>query len=292
MPQTAPWTIGRLLRWTSDYLRRHGSDSSRLDAEILLAEALGCRRIDLYTRYDEVPDDAARTAFRGLVRRRAEGTPVAYLVGRREFYSLNFRVTPDVLIPRPETELVVVTLIDLARQYPADRALKICDVGTGSGVIAVCAAKHLPHARVTAVDISPAALAVARANAEEHGVAERIEFVQGDLMNGLAADERFELVASNPPYVSQREMEQLSREVRDFEPTEALLAGPRGTEVIEALVAQAAWRLQPGGRLVVEINPALYRAACELIERDGRLVLESTVKDLGRQPRVIQVRRK
>jgi len=263
-----------------------------LDAEILLAEALGCRRIDLYTRYDEVPDDAARTAFRGLVRRRAEGTPVAYLVGRREFYSLNFRVTPDVLIPRPETELVVVTLIDLARQYPADRALKICDVGTGSGVIAVCAAKHLPHARVTAVDISPAALAVARANAEEHGVAERIEFVQGDLMNGLAADERFELVASNPPYVSQREMEQLSREVRDFEPTEALLAGPRGTEVIEALVAQAAWRLQPGGRLVVEINPALYRAACELIERDGRLVLESTVKDLGRQPRVIQVRRK
>ena len=121
MSETEAWTVGRLLVWTTDYLKRHGSDSPRLDAEVLLAESLGCRRIELYTAFDSVPGERGRTAFRDLVRRRAEGRPVAYLVGRREFYSLSFRVTPDVLIPRPETELLVVALLELARA-PAGRA--------------------------------------------------------------------------------------------------------------------------------------------------------------------------
>jgi len=170
MSQPEVWTVGRLLGWTIDYLKRHRSDSPRLDAEVLLAEALGCQRIALYTAYDSVPPDDARTAFRDLVRRRAEGMPVAYLVGRREFYSLTFRVTRDVLIPRPETEFLVIALLDLARQRPAGQPVTICDVGTGSGIVAVCAAKHLPHSRVTATDKSPAALAVARENAATHGV--------------------------------------------------------------------------------------------------------------------------
>ena len=136
-------------QWTTDYLKQHGSDSPRLDAEVLLAEARGCQRIELYTAFDEVADDEPRTAFRELVRRRAEGTPVAYLVGQREFYSLSFRVTPDVLIPRPETELLVVrcSICDRSRgTISGDSSLRIADVGTGSGIIAVCAAKHLPQA--------------------------------------------------------------------------------------------------------------------------------------------------
>ena len=115
MPQTEAWTIGRLLQWTTGYLKERGADSPRLDAEVLLAESLGCQRIELYTTFDDVPEDTARTAFRELVRRRAEGMPVAYLVGRREFYSLPFRVTPDVLIPRPETEFLVIRLLDLRK---------------------------------------------------------------------------------------------------------------------------------------------------------------------------------
>ena len=181
MSTTAPWTVGRLLQWTADYLKTHGSESPRLDAEVLLAEAMGCKKIELYTRFEEEPAESVRAAFRELVKRRAEGAPVAYLLGHREFYSLDFRVTPDVLIPRPETELLVVTLLDLAKSKPKDTPWSIADVGTGSGILAVCAAKNLAAARVTAVDISPAALEIAAENAEKHGVAARIEFLESDL---------------------------------------------------------------------------------------------------------------
>ncbi|MFZ5829507.1 MAG: N5-glutamine methyltransferase family protein, partial [Planctomycetota bacterium] len=180
MPSTEVWTVGRLLQWTADYLKGHGSDSPRLDAEVLLAHALGWQRIQLYTAFDQAPAEGPRTAFRELVKRRAEGTPVAYLVGHREFFSLRFRVSPAVLIPRPETELVVVTLLDLAKGRAG--GLKLADVGTGSGILAVAIAKHLPGCRVTAVDSSPAALDIARANAADHGVAERIEFLESDLL--------------------------------------------------------------------------------------------------------------
>src|SRR4029079_4118177 len=153
-----PWTIGRLLSWTVDYLGKHGAENPRLDAEVLLAEARGCRRIDLYAAYGEVASEETRTAFRELVRRRAEGTPVAYLVGRREFYSLDFEVNSDVLIPRPETELLFVALLVRAtRRQASEATIQIADVVTGSGILAVCAAKYIPHAHVMAIDISPAA---------------------------------------------------------------------------------------------------------------------------------------
>lgn len=289
MPPSEPWTIGRLLQWTADFLKRHGSESPRLDAEVLLAESLGCKRIELYTRFDEEPKEEVRAAFRELVKRRSEGSPVAYLVGRREFYSLAFRVTSDVLIPRPETEFLVVTLIDLAKTRGA---ATICDIGTGSGIIAVTAAKHLPQAKVTAVDISPAALAVARGNAELHGVAGRIEFVESDLFSNLPAEQRFDFVASNPPYVSEAEMEAIAPGVRDYEPRQALLAGQRGTEVIEAIVTQAAERLNPGGHVLVEVSPMIHDAVLGLLEADGRFEPGPTVKDLDRHPRVVQARRK
>jgi release factor glutamine methyltransferase len=300
-----PWTVGRLLQWTVDYLKGHGSESPRLDAEVLLAEALGCQRIELYTRFEDVPSDEQRTAFRELVRRRAEGAPVAYLVGRREFYSLSFRVTPDVLIPRPETELLVVAVLDLVKgsgvrgqgsggssSQSAIPHLAIADIGTGSGVVAICLAKHLPSSRVTAIDVSPAALAVAQDNAKKHGVADRIEFVESDLFASLPSGRQFDFVVSNPPYVKASEWEKLPPDVSKFEPRAALLAGPKGTEVIERLIPQAAERLRPGGHLLMEISPTIHDAVCSLLKNNGHFELGSTIKDLARLPRVVQATKK
>ena len=287
MPDAETWTVGRLLGWTTDYLSRSLSATPRLDAEVLLGESLGCQRIDLYTRFDDIPDETERTAFRELVRRRAEGAPVAYLVGRREFYSLSFRVTPDVLIPRPETEFLVVAALDLARALGKRDEIAVCDVGTGSGVIAVCLARHLPNCRVTAVDISPAALAVARYNVDKHEVADRIELIESDLLKSIPPDRSFDLILSNPPYVSRAEFDTLAPDVREYEPRDALIAGSSGTEVIEALLPQAAERLLPGGYLLVEISPMIHEAVCRLIDADTRFQLSQTVADLARLPRVV-----
>ncbi len=292
MPPTDVWTVGRLLQWTTTYLKQHGTENARLDAEVLLAQALDCQRIDLYTRFEEVPAEAARGAFRELVRRRAEGVPVAYLVGHREFYSLSFQVTPAVLIPRPETEFLVVALVDLARQRPAEAAPAICDVGTGSGIVAVCAAKQLANCHVTAIDVSAEALEVARANVEAHGVGRQVEVVQGDLLSGLSARPQFDFIVSNPPYVSEAEFDKLAREVRDHEPRRALVAGPRGTETIEALLPQAAERLLPGGHLLLEISPMIHDAVLGLIEAEKCLEPGATIKDLARLPRVVHAIRK
>jgi release factor glutamine methyltransferase len=287
------WTLGRLLAWTTDYLKGQGAESPRLDAEILLAAAHGCQRIQLYTSFDEPADETTRQRFRELVRRRAEGTPVAYLVGHKEFYSLSFRVTPDVLIPRPETELLVVRLLDLAKRRGAESgSISIADVGTGSGIIAVCAARSLPQAEVTAIDFSSAALAIAQENAARHGVAERIEWLQGDLFAAVPADRRFDLVASNPPYVSSAEFDKLPVTVRNFEPRQALEAGPRGTEVIERLIPAAAERLTPGGWLLMEISPMIEQAVGKLLEHESTLDTHATIKDLAGLPRVVQARKK
>jgi release factor glutamine methyltransferase len=291
---TAPWTVGRLLQWTTGHFKERGSDSPRLEAEVLLAHALGCERIMLYTRFDEEPTEAVKATYRGLVKQRADGAPVAYLIGRREFYSLPFTVTPDVLIPRPETEFVVVGLLDAAKvQRPASgEGFAVADIGTGSGILAVCAALKLPTARVTAVDVSPAALAVARQNAERHGVAARITFVESDLFDRVAKAEKFDFIVSNPPYITTAEMAELDRDVREFEPHSALEAGPRGTEVIERLIQQAAERLVPGGQLFIELSPQLHTAVLKLIEQDGRFESLPTMEDHGRRPRVVVARRK
>jgi release factor glutamine methyltransferase len=293
MPQTDPWTIGRLLQWTTQFLKERGADSPRLDAEVLLAHARGCRRIELYTAFEEEPAEPVRTAFRDLVKRRAEGTPVAYLVGRREFYSQSFRVTPDVLIPRPETEFLLIRLLDLASARDAQgEGLDIVDVGTGSGILAICAAQRLPRANVTAIDISPAALAVANANAAEHRVVERISFVEGELFSGLDPTTRFDFVVSNPPYVTEDEYKALPRDVRDYEPRGALVAGKHGTEVIERLVSQAADRLKSGGWLLVEISPMLAAAVQSIVEREERLELHAPIHDLAGHARVVQARKR
>lgn len=282
------WTIGRLLTWTADYLKKQGADSPRLDAEVLLAFARGCQRIELYTAFGEIADEKLRGQFRELVRQRALGKPVAYLVGRREFYSISFRVTPDVLIPRPETEFVVIEVLDRIKGLGE---AAVADIGTGSGAIAVSVAKHAPRARVTAVDLSPAALEVARRNIADQGVGDRVECLQGDLLEPLPAGSQFDVIASNPPYVSDAEYAGLAREVKDHEPRLALVGGPTGAELIARLIADAADRVRLGGYLIFEISPMILERVKELAAADARWRLATVVKDLAGFPRVVTLQR-
>ena len=302
-----PWTVLRLLTWTTDYLKSHSADSPRLDAEVLLAHARGCERITLYTAFDEVVSEEVRARFRDLVKRRAEGTPVAYLVGKREFYSLSFRVTPDVLIPRPETEFVVLAALDALKgsgfrvqgsdseeiRNPKSKIQNplVADVGTGSGAIAVAIAKHAPNCRVVATDISAAALSIAKENAKSHHVSDRIKFLEGDLLAPVPAEPRFAVIVSNPPYIGENEIGTLAASVRDHEPRHALIAGPTGTEVIERLLPQAAERLLPGGWLILEISPLVASRVVELIAADRRYEPATITKDLAGLARVVKARR-
>lgn len=291
MTKTKPWTIGKLLLWTADYLKRCGDDSPRLDAEVLLAAARGCSRIDLYTTFDETASDTTRSIFRELVRRRAAGVPVAYLVGRKEFYSLSFRVTPDVLVPRPETELLVVALLDYLKTWSVEPIAEIVDVGTGSGVIAISVAKHDSNCHLTAVDISSSALEVARENAQDHGVEDRVTFVKSDLFDQLPPGQRFHAIASNPPYVSQSGMETLAVEQKQYEPRVALVAGKCGTEVIDRLIAVAPERLHPDGWLLIEVGAAQATLVEKRIEESGWFQIDTTRKDLAGIARIIQARK-
>ncbi len=283
------WTVRRVLDWTTGHLKEHGSDTPRLDAEILLAHARGCKRIELYTRFDEPLTDAQRAVMRDLAKRRAKSEPVAYLVGHREFFSLDFRVTPDVLIPRPDTETLVVELLDAARPLESPRVL---DLGTGSGCIAIAVAVNLPSARVTATDLSEAALAVARGNAETHSVSDRIRFLQGDLFSPLDAGEQFEVIASNAPYIADHESETLQNDVRKYEPHSALFAGPNGTEVLFRIIDGASARLVPGGAMLLEISPEQAPVVRARIESSGAYQDIRMVKDSAGLARVVCARRK
>jgi release factor glutamine methyltransferase len=293
MTELASWTIERLLAWTTDYFAKSGSETPRLDAEILLAHAMHCPRIGLYTKFKEEPSAPERQAFRELVRRRGEGRPVAYLVGQREFFSLPFEVTPSVLVPRPETEHLVIAVLDMVRRQLAEQPrVRIADVGTGSGNIAIALAKHIDHADVVAIDIDPAALAVAQSNARRLGVADRIELVTSDLFDEIAATARFDIVVSNPPYVGSDDAELLDQNVRRFEPQVALMSGgPKGSEVIARLVPQAAARLRPGGWLALEISPMIRDDTVALIKDTGAFAPATVTKDLAGLDRVVTARR-
>jgi release factor glutamine methyltransferase len=282
------WTIRHLLDWTADYLKSNGSDTPRLDAEVLLADVRSCQRIMLYTAYDEIASDAVRAKFRDLVRRRAEGLPVAYLVGHREFFSLEFTITQDVLVPRPESEYIVTMLLDLAKEHKSSIPNPvILDVGTGSGILAICAAKHLASALVTAVDICPQALAVASANAVKHEVSDRIQFVESDLFGGLPADSEFDFVISNPPYIGTREKETVDANVAKHEPKIALFAGVDGLDVVRRLIAECPSRLKSHGWLIMEIGETQFDAVRDLILRNGHFQEPSLSKDQSGLPRIV-----
>ena len=292
--QETQWTVLALLDWTKNYLEKNDSQSPRLDAEILLAHSMHCERIMLYTRFDEIVSEADRLQFRELVKQRASGCPVAYLVGFKEFYSLRFDVSEHVLIPRPETEFVVIAVLDIVKEYfnsdtnGQSIPCHVVDVGTGSGAIAITLATELSLIEVTAVDLSTAALEVARKNAIGHEVNDRIEFIEQDLLEG-ASDTKFDIVVSNPPYVTSEEYEALSRNVREYEPKLALESGPTGMECYQRLVPQAAARLNDGGWLVLETSPMLMEQLKTLVSETGFGEI-ATVADLAGHQRILTAR--
>jgi release factor glutamine methyltransferase len=294
--ETGPWTVSRLLAWTREFFERRGLESPRLCAEILLAHALGCARLQLYTQHELVPAPDALDQFRATVRAAADGHPIAYLTGRKEFFSLAFEVTPDVLIPRPETEVLVERTIDLVRKS-GGTVRTLLDLGTGSGCVAVSLAKHLPEVAVYASDISGASLTVARRNADRHGLAERIVFAVGDLFepwplqqDGAPAGAPFDVIVCNPPYVGTAADVPVQDSVRKYEPAEALFAGPDGLDVIRRLVAQAPTRLRPGGYLVLEMafdhEPALRALLAQACWQEPAFY-----RDGAGHRRVVQARR-
>jgi release factor glutamine methyltransferase len=282
-----PWTIARLLDWTTRYLTGKDIENPRLDAEVLLAHALACKRIELYTRHDDEPPEETRAKFKELVQQRVKGCPVAYLVGRKEFFSLELEVNRDVLIPRPDTESVVGECLRLAKEIAAPLIL---DVGTGSGCLAVAVAKYHKTAQVTAVDVSATALAVAARNAGKHGVAERIRFLEGDLFASIPAGERFDLILSNPPYIPHGDIAGLAVGVREYEPHLALDGGADGYAVFGRLIAGAPERLKPGGYLIVEIGAPQEESARRRIEAMGVYELGKTILDGSGHPRVLRAR--
>jgi release factor glutamine methyltransferase len=279
------WTVGRLITWTKDYLEKHGSESPRLDAEVLLALVLGWQRVQLYTHFEEEVNTSSRAAFRELVRRRAEGSPVAYLTGRKEFYSLPLKVTPAVLIPRPDSEFVVVEFLAAARALKSPRCV---DVGTGSGCLALACAHEHPGATFQAIDVSPEALAVARENAAALGLTGRVTFHEGHLLDPVARAGPFDVIVSNPPYIATDVIPTLEPGVRDYEPRSALDGGPDGLAVVTPLIERAASLLAPGGHLILEIGSDQEKPVTALLTSQPGLTVEAVVRDHANHPRVVR----
>ena len=254
--------LGEVLRLSAGYLSEHGSPTPRLDAELLIGHALGLPRLDLYTNFDRPLDERELAACRALLERRGRREPVAYILGRWGFHGLDLSVDGRVLVPRPETEVLVERCLALLDGLQAPR---FADVGTGSGAIALAVKAARPDASVTATDVSADALAVARANAAALGL--EVELVGADLLAGVEG--RFAVVASNPPYIGEGEMAALEPEVAEYEPRLATVAGPAGTEVLERLVAAAPGALEPGGSLVVECGAGQAAAVRGLMAAAG-----------------------
>lgn len=282
------WTVQALLQWTTRFFESKGIESARLDGELLLAHALGWRRIDLYAHYDHVPSGEGLARFREMVKERGRRVPTRYLTGTCEFYSIPLAVTPAVLIPRPETELLVERALAL---LPGDSATRVADLGTGSGAIAIAVAAHRPLARVVATDVSPEALAVARANAERHGLAGAIEFRQGAWFAALEPGTLFDAVLSNPPYVAAADLAAAMPEVRDHEPRLALDGGADGLDALRQVVAGAAAWLRPGGWLIVEIGAGQAQRVIRLATEAGLYEAVQVAPDYAGIPRIASMKK-
>jgi len=286
------WTIGRLLDWTRQHLAEKDVDQPRLCAELLLAHALGCKKIDLYTRFEHVPDQQQRAALRDLVRQAARRVPIAYLTGKKEFFSLDFEVTPAVLIPRPETELLVEEVISYCR--PGNRqSWNILELGTGSGCIAVAAARYVTNARLVASDISGEALAVAGRNVERHGLADRVKLIEADgleLPAEVIPDGGFDMIVSNPPYVSTEQVELLEPGVGRYEPRVALVAGAEGLVFYRLLAGSGAKLLWPGGAVLVEVGCGQHEQVARIFAESERFELVRVRADLAGIERLMHFR--
>jgi release factor glutamine methyltransferase len=274
-----------VLKWSIQHLISKGFETPRLDAELLLAHALGCTRVQLYTQFEKPLTEEERGRFRGFLRRRLNHEPIAYIAGYREFYGRRFKVSPSVLIPRPDTETLIEHVLESAPDTPHTSILDLC---TGSGCIAVTLAAELPGTRVMAVDLSPSALEVARDNAAINQVADQLVFTEWDVTNQLVdmTQEQFDWIVSNPPYIPRAEIEQLSVTVKRFEPTLALDGGDDGLVFYRKIIPSSLECLKPNGRLAVEVGVNQADLVAQLFRQAGFQNI-SRVKDLAGTVRVV-----
>ncbi|WP_417383003.1 peptide chain release factor N(5)-glutamine methyltransferase [Gimesia sp.] len=278
------WTVRRILDWTTAHLAKHGSDSPRLDTEVLLAHARNCERIRLYTNYEDVVTESERAMMRQLVQRRANSEPVAYLVGNREFFGLDFYVDKNVLVPRPDTETLVMELVDEAQKLTNPFILDLC---TGSGCIAISAAANCPNAKFLATDISEPALAIAQKNAESNDLSNQVDFLLSDCFEQITSGTLFDVIVSNPPYIPDAEIEQLEKDVRQHEPRLALSGGKDGLDFYRKIIQQAGGYLKDNGLLMLEFSPEQETDLLSLFKATGVYTDVRVKSDLAGRARVI-----
>lgn len=279
------WTIREVLDWAAQDFAGRGIESPRLDAELLVAKALGIDRVGLYLDLNRPLREGERSAIRPLVTRRREREPVAYILGHRDFYGRRFAVTPDVLIPRPDTETLVEHALEC---IPQEAPCRVLDVGTGSGAIAVTIAAERPLATVTATDISEAALRVASKNAELHEVAARVRLEKADLLGGA---DQYDVIVSNPPYIASAEIKTLQAEVQEHEPIAALEAGEDGLDVIRALLPASEPATVSGAQMLIEIGAGQAVSVVDFAAEHTAWQPVAVYPDLNRIERVVHLRR-
>jgi len=303
------WTIQKLLNWVTEHFTEKGIDSPRLSAELLLSHILGMKRIELYTQFDKLVSQQQLDQLHDLVKRAGQYEPIAYLTGKTEFYSLRLNVTPDCMIPRPETELLVERAIEFLRTRPVrnfatDKMTRkenfsnggktgrqfICDLCTGCGCIAVAIAKNYPDADIIATDISDAALSIAANNIEKHKLKDRIKLLCGDLFDPIMPQldvNKFDLIVCNPPYTTAAEFESLEKNIKAFEPRIALYAGEDGLDVYRKIVEKVDRFLKPDAAIMLEIGYAQGQAVRELLEQVGCFGEIAIEKDYHNNDRIV-----
>jgi release factor glutamine methyltransferase len=286
--QSRVWTVRELMKSAMEHLQKKGFDDVRLNVELLLAHALGLQRIQIYLNFDRPLTGDELKRFRLVYERRLRNEPVQYIIGSTSFMGLHFDVDPRVLIPRPETETLIEEVMVKCQRYPVDGPIKILEIGTGSGNIAVSIAKFVKHARITTIEISSDALAVAEQNALRHAVESRIKFLHEDLFDRAATflKSRYDLLVSNPPYIAKDEWDQLHAEVRDFEPSSALTDGKDGLQFYRRIGEILPGILSPFGSVIMEVGFGQAEAVLRELKNAGMIDLHAA-KDLQGIPRVI-----
>ena len=276
------WRIDTILNWTKQYFGEKGVENPRLDAEVLLSHILRKDRLYLYVNFDQPLEGAELAAFRAAVKKRAARLPVAYITGEKEFMGLDFQVTPAVLIPRPDTEILIEAALKTLGSADSPRIL---DIGTGSGAICISMLVNLPSAEAVTVDISPEAILVAKSNAERHGVSQRLTFCQGDLFNPVKG-QVFSAILSNPPYIPEADILTLTPEVRQ-EPNLALAGGKDGLDFYRRIIQEGRNYLAPNGFIAMEVGIGQARQVADLAEKSGYFIVSEIVKDYGGIERVV-----
>jgi release factor glutamine methyltransferase len=279
------WTVRRILEWTTGFLKQKGVDSPRLEAELLLAHARRCQRIRLYTDIDNALSESERIQMRESVQRRAKREPLAYIIGTREFYGRSFEIGQGVLIPRPETEILVDVCLE---HIPKDQPRTVVEVGFGSGCIAVTIARQRPLCQVTATDLSERAMEIATRNVQKLEVTDRVTLLSGDVLEPLLEDGvLFDGLISNPPYIRDDERESLQPEVALHEPAEALFAGKDGLDIVRRIAADSSKILKPGAFIALELDPAQCEYVTELLKSAG-FTQTGIRRDLSGNARIVE----